>query len=77
MKQRAKRRRHRPAVPAIVMGKVRSLGSKTDELAALIKTQRNIVIAVCCVSRRHGFTHISWTTAWPLPASALLRWTGT
>ena len=25
-----KRRRHRPAVPAIVMGNVRSLGNKTD-----------------------------------------------
>ena len=28
------------AVPAIVMGHVRSLGNKTNELAALIKTQR-------------------------------------
>ena len=29
-KWRAKRRRHRPAVPVIVMGNVRSLGNKTD-----------------------------------------------
>ena len=31
VKRRAKKRRHRPAVPAIVMGSVRSLGKKTDE----------------------------------------------
>ncbi|XP_030263833.1 uncharacterized protein LOC115575723 isoform X2 [Sparus aurata] len=40
VKWRAKKRRHRPAVPAIVIGNVRSLGNKTDELAALIKSQR-------------------------------------
>ncbi|XP_036944052.1 uncharacterized protein LOC119013532 [Acanthopagrus latus] len=39
-KRREKQRRHKPAVPAIIMGNVRSLGNKTDELAALVKTQR-------------------------------------
>ena len=74
VKRRVKKRRHRPAVPAIVMGNVRSLGNKTDELATLIKSG---IVAVCCVSRRHGFTHTSRTTAWRYPASALFGRTGT
>ena len=41
LKWRTKRRRYRPAVPAIIMGNVWSLGNKTDKLTTLIKTQRD------------------------------------
>ncbi|KAK0135139.1 putative RNA-directed DNA polymerase from transposon X-element [Merluccius polli] len=40
VKRREKKRRFKQAVPAVIMGNVRSLGNKTDELAALVKTQR-------------------------------------
>lgn len=39
-KRKAKKRKYKPSVPAIIMGNVRSLGSKMDELGALVKTQR-------------------------------------
>lgn len=34
------KRKQEPAVAVIIMGKVRSLANKTDELAALIRIQR-------------------------------------
>ncbi|XP_075955445.1 uncharacterized protein LOC142957475 [Anarhichas minor] len=40
-KRRAKRRKYKPSVPAIVMGNVRSLANKTDELGALVKPERD------------------------------------
>ena len=76
VKQRAKRRWHRPAVPVIVMGNVRSLGNKTDELTTLTKSQREYR-ECSCVSRRHGFTHTPRTTACRFPASALFWQMGT
>ena len=39
-KLKAKRRKHKPSVPAILMGNVRSLANKTDKLVVLVKTQR-------------------------------------
>ena len=39
-KLKAKRRKYKPSVPAVLMGNVRSLGNKMDELAALVQTQR-------------------------------------
>lgn len=38
--RRARRRKYRPFLPSIVMGNVRSLPNKMDELAALIQHQR-------------------------------------
>ncbi|XP_032423388.1 uncharacterized protein LOC116723007 [Xiphophorus hellerii] len=40
-KRRGKRRRHKPAIPAIIVGNVRSLGNKTDEITALVRTQKD------------------------------------
>ena len=37
---RRERRRYKPVLPAIVMGNVRSLANKMDELAALARSQR-------------------------------------
>ncbi|XP_014834141.1 PREDICTED: uncharacterized protein LOC106911834 isoform X2 [Poecilia mexicana] len=49
VKQREKRRRHKPAVPAIIMGNVRSLANKADELAALVRTQEDYrVCSIFC-----------------------------
>ncbi|KAI3363877.1 hypothetical protein L3Q82_001472 [Scortum barcoo] len=36
----ARRRRYRPVLPSIIMGNVRSLPNKMDELAALTRHQR-------------------------------------
>ena len=59
VKRRVKKRRHRPAVPAIVMGNVRSLGNKTDELAALIKSQRQYhKCSVLCFTEIWLHSHI-------------------
>ena len=59
VKRRAKKRRHRPAVPAIVMGNVRSLGNKMDELPALIKTQREYhECSVLCLTETWLHSHI-------------------
>ena len=58
-KQRAKKRRHRPVVPAIVMGNLRFLGNKTDKLAALIKTQREYrECSVLCFRETWLHSHI-------------------
>ncbi|KAI4873044.1 hypothetical protein NFI96_028699 [Prochilodus magdalenae] len=35
-----RKRRYKPCLPSIIMGNVRSLANKTDELSALIRTQR-------------------------------------
>ncbi|TWW79918.1 hypothetical protein D4764_10G0009480 [Takifugu flavidus] len=40
VKQRMKRRRFKPCVPAVITGNVRSLANKMDELEALTRTQR-------------------------------------
>ena len=54
-----KKRRHRLAVPAIVMGNVRSLENKTDELASLIKTQREYrECSVLCFTETWPHSHI-------------------
>ena len=54
----AKKRRHIPAVPAIVMGNVRSLGNKTDELVALIKTQKEYrECSVLCFMETWLYSH--------------------
>jgi len=37
--RRAKTRRYKPSVPAIITGNVRSLANKTDELGALVMTE--------------------------------------
>ena len=59
VKRRVKKRRHRPAVPAIVMGNVRSLGNKTDELAALIRSQREYrECSVLCFTETRLHSHI-------------------
>ena len=59
MKRRTKRRRYRLAVPAIVMGNVRSLGNKTDELTVLIKTQREYCeCSVLCFTETWLHSHI-------------------
>lgn len=56
---RAKKRRHRPAELAIIMGNVRSLGNKTAELAALIKSQREYrVCSVLCYTESWLHSHI-------------------
>ena len=34
------RRRFKPVLPSVIMGNVRSLANKTDELAALVKDQQ-------------------------------------
>lgn len=39
--RRSKVRRYRPAIPSIIMGNVRSLPNKVDELAALTRHQRS------------------------------------
>ncbi|KAI4874712.1 hypothetical protein NFI96_009725 [Prochilodus magdalenae] len=39
-KRRERKRRYKPCLPSIIMGNVRSLANKTDELSALIRTQR-------------------------------------
>uniref|UniRef100_A0A3Q3AYX4 Endonuclease/exonuclease/phosphatase domain-containing protein n=1 Tax=Kryptolebias marmoratus TaxID=37003 RepID=A0A3Q3AYX4_KRYMA len=39
-KRRARRRKFKPSLPAIIMGNVRSLANKLDELQALIRTQQ-------------------------------------
>ncbi|CAI5651296.1 unnamed protein product [Oreochromis niloticus] len=39
--RRSKFRRYRPAIPSIIMGNVRSLPNKVDELAALTRHQRS------------------------------------
>ena len=70
-------RRHRPVVPVIVMGNLRSLGNTTDELAALIYTQREYrECSVLCFTETCS-THTSRTTAWRYPASALFGQIGT
>ncbi|KAI3363965.1 hypothetical protein L3Q82_001559 [Scortum barcoo] len=51
---RARRRRYRPVLPSIIMGNVRSLPNKMDELAALTRHQREYRIgsaASCCSLR--------------------------
>lgn len=40
VKLRARRQQYKPSVTLIIMGSMRSLGNKIDELCALIKTQR-------------------------------------
>ena len=40
VRRREKKRRFKPSVPSIIMGNVRSLLPKADELAALVRTQR-------------------------------------
>lgn len=50
VKFREKRRKHTPEVPAIIMGNVRSLGNKTDRLAALVKTQEYRGRSIFCFS---------------------------
>ncbi|KAI4898658.1 hypothetical protein NFI96_029389 [Prochilodus magdalenae] len=39
-KRRERKGRYKPCLPSIIMGNVRSLANKTDELSALIRTQR-------------------------------------
>ena len=59
VKWRVKKRGHRPAVPAIIMGNVRSLGNKTDELHALIKSQREYrECSVLCFTETWLHSHI-------------------
>ncbi|KAK0155060.1 hypothetical protein N1851_002626 [Merluccius polli] len=58
-KRREKRKRHKPAVPAIIMGNVRSLGNKMDELSALVKTQREYrECSLFCFSETWLHSHI-------------------
>ena len=58
-KQREKRRRFKPAVPAIIMGNVRSLGNKTDTLTVLVKTQREYCeCSIFCFSETWLHSHI-------------------
>lgn len=40
MRRREKKWRYKPSVPSIVMGNVKSLANKTDELAALERNQK-------------------------------------
>jgi len=40
VKRRAKTRRYKPSVPSIITGNVRSLANKTDELGALVMSER-------------------------------------
>ena len=58
-KWKAKKRRHRLALPAIIMGNMRSLGNKMDELAVLIKTQReHRECSVLCFTETWLHSHI-------------------
>ena len=61
---RLKRRRHRTPLPSILLGNVRSLVNKRDELSILINSRR--VIADCSVL---GFTE-TWLSA-SIPDSAV------
>ncbi|TWW62609.1 hypothetical protein D4764_04G0012560 [Takifugu flavidus] len=51
VKQRMKRQRFKPCVPAVITGNVRSLANKMDELEALTRSTER---PVSCVSRRDG-----------------------
>ncbi|XP_016522199.1 uncharacterized protein LOC107834813 [Poecilia formosa] len=49
VKQREKRRRHKPAFPAIIVGNMRSLANKANELTALVRTQEDYrVCSIFC-----------------------------
>lgn len=72
-KRREKRRRHKPAVPAIITGNVRSLGNKTDELAALVKTQREYrECSIFCFSETWLHSHIPDSSV-EVPGYSLVR----
>ncbi|KAI3359122.1 hypothetical protein L3Q82_002666 [Scortum barcoo] len=65
--------KEKPAVPAIIMGNVRSLGNKTDELAALVKTQReNRECSIFCFSETWLHSHIPDSSV-EIPGYSLVR----
>ncbi|KAK0134629.1 hypothetical protein N1851_029751 [Merluccius polli] len=72
-KRREKRRRHKPAVPAIIMGNVRSLGNKMDKLSVLVKTQREYhKCSVFCFSETWLHSHIPDSSV-EVPGYSLVR----
>ena len=76
-KWRMKKWRHSPAVPAIVMGNVRSLGNKTDKLAALIKSQREYhECSVLCFMETWLHSHIPHHSV-AVPGFSTVRVAGT
>ncbi|XP_061732884.1 uncharacterized protein LOC133536408 [Nerophis ophidion] len=46
-KMRERRRKFKPAIPSVLMGNVRSLANKMDELSGLVRTQKEY--AVCSI----------------------------
>ncbi|KAK0147903.1 hypothetical protein N1851_012364 [Merluccius polli] len=72
-KRRAKRRRHKPAVPANILGNVRSLGNKMDKLSALVKTQREYrECSIFCFSETWLHSHIPDSSV-EVPSYSLIR----
>lgn len=62
------RMKYKPFLPLILMGNVRSLVNKMDELGVLTRTQREY--RELCVSLRHGCRNIFHT---PIPPSLAFR----
>lgn len=66
---------YKPCLPSLMMGNVRMLANKEDELTALAKSQRSSMSVVCALLKC-GFSRIYPTIMFPLRAFSLFRPTG-
>ncbi|TWW65035.1 hypothetical protein D4764_22G0006820 [Takifugu flavidus] len=73
VERRARRRRYRPVLPSIIMGNVRSLPNKMDELAALTRHQREYRESSLLLFTETWLTALTPDTAAQLEGFTLLR----
>ncbi|TWW62365.1 Polyhomeotic-like protein 2 [Takifugu flavidus] len=73
VERRARRRRYRPILPSIIMGNVRSLPNKMDELAALTRHQREYRECSLLLFMETWLTALIPDTAAQLEGFTLLR----
>ncbi|XP_029922299.1 NLR family CARD domain-containing protein 3-like [Myripristis murdjan] len=71
--RRARRRRYRPVLPSIIMGNVRSLPNKMDELAALTRHQRDYRECSIMMFTETWLTELTPDTAADLDGFKLVR----